>query len=528
MPPKRRPGTITVLADASNQLPAVNGWKKAATVQAHTSVADPSIGPDGGIGSSIPLPLQEQQSPSVLVASPSASPQSAKLASTSEACDTSLAQAAHDIDSMLADLAEDAVAMSAVEAYWQEQRCGLNASPAPSSDLPNDVSVSVTKVTRLLKETDAWLSHSATLTAGSPRAVEAVSNGGDLEPEQLEDREIPQQSPSIRRRRMLSMRTSSVEQFFIHATPTRTTSTTIKHGAMTPTDADVVLAPSPETSDVPFPTRTTSTTIRHGAMTPTDVDVVLAPSPENCVVTLGVRGSSVRYSLSSPLSRSSSVSTEAGGEGRGHFERGLSSHDESWLDLVKASVAAGNIEPQQELQLVNQSCGIKSAAHSNDMNAALLRQLQVVVEKLSAVDELRVQAEQTVQQLQEMKNTGERGMRSLTALSLACVAFHTQQQQTTENMIVERVSREVQSQLQQHLQAGSKPSPYRRAVLQSPPTIVLVPDVDASTTSGTGDEEETTPPVSTPVSPQSSPEKSFLSSQLSPVRDPVFHLSHTQ
>lgn len=497
MPPKRRPGATTVLADSSNQLPTVNGWKKTAAAQTHPSAADPSIGPDGGIGSSMPLPLQKQQSPSVLVASPAASPQSAQLAGTSEACDTSLAQAARDIDSMLADLAEDAAAMSAVEAYWQEQRCEVNASPAPSSDLPNEVSVSVTKVTRLLEETDAWLTHSATLATGSPRVVEAASNGSDPpEPEQL-----PQQSPSLRRRRMLSMRTSSVEQFFIHATPTRTT----------------------------------STTIRHGAMTPTDVDVVLAPSPENRAVALGVRATSARSALSPPLSRSSSVSTEAGGEGRGHFERGLSSHDESWLDLVKASVAAGNSEPQQD-----QCCGIETAAHPNDMNAALLRQLQIVVEKLSAVDELRLQAEQTVQQLQAVKNTGERGMRSLAALSLACVAFHTQQQQATENMIVERVSMEVQSQLQ-HLHArsttvsrgavGATPSPYRRAVLQSPPAIVMVPDADASTATGAvliaGNEEETTPPVSTPVSPESSPEKSFLS-QLSPVRDPDFHLSHTQ
>ena len=270
-------------------------------------------------------------------------------------------------------------------------------------------------------------------------------------------------------------------------------------------------------------------------MTPTDVDVVLAPSPENRAVALGVRATSARSALSPPLSRSSSVSTEAGGEGRGHFERGLSSHDESWLDLVKASVAAGNSEPQQD-----KCCGIETAAHPNDMNAALLRQLQIVVEKLSAVDELRLQAEQTVQQLQAVKNTGERGMRSLAALSLACVAFHTQQQQATENMIVERVSMEVQSQLQ-HLHArsttvsrgavGATPSPYRRAVLQSPPAIVMVPDADASTATGAvliaGDEEETTPPVSTPVSPESSPEKSFLS-QLSPVRDPDFHLSHTQ
>ncbi len=364
---------------------------------------------------------------------------------------------------MLADLAEDAVAMSAVEAYWEEQRNALNGSLASSSDLPHEVSVSVTKMTRLLEETDAWLSQSATLAPGSPRVATTVSysssqlsTGDDPEPE------LPQHSPSIHRRRLLSMRTSSVEQFFIHDTPTRTTSTTVTHGAMTPTDVDVVLAPSPATSIVASDARV----------------------------------------FSSPLSRSSSSLTDAGGEGRGHLERGLSSHDESWLDLVKANVAASDNEPHKEdamAHLSEERCVVESAA-SSDINATLQRQLQAVVEKLAAVDEIRVQAEQTVQQLQAMKSTGEFGMQSLAALSLACVAFHAQQQQKTQDAIVERVSTNVQNQMQQYLQSDRGPAPDRPA-LQSPPAIALVPASDAI--AANGDDEETTPPVTTPNSPVS-------------------------
>jgi hypothetical protein len=493
-----------VLANASNRLPTVNGWKKGAVTAktqsneqaTSTSANSPSGAVGSSIGSGIPLPSPQQLQlwrpaagslePSVLVASPAASPRSFSLANTSEGFNnTSLSQAAQDIDSMLADLAEDAVAMSAVEAYWEEQRNALNGSPATSSHLPHDVPVSVTKMTRLLEETDAWLSQSASLATGSLSVLTTVSHsssqlstGDDPEPELPQDCIAPQQSPSIRRRRLLSMRTSSVEQFFIHDTPTRTTSTTISHGAMTPTDVDVVLAPSPASSAL---------------------------------------ASSSRCPLSSPISRSSSNSTEAGSEGRGHLERGLSSHDESWLDLVKANVAAADREPQEENAMAQQSeeLGTVELAASNEMNATLQRQLQVVVEKLAAVDEIRVQAEQTVQQLQAMKSTGELGMQSLAALSLACVAFHVQQQQTTQDAIVERVSAELQNRMQQHLQANSGAAPNLAEVLQSPPAIVLVPDPDATETNG--DEEETTPPVSTPNSPGSSDAEAALP-PLSPVR----------
>eukprot|EP01043_Picozoa_sp_COSAG02_P075894 COSAG02_NODE_15860_length_1135_cov_1.535714_2_plen_328_part_01 len=266
MPPKRRPGGRTVLANSSNQLPTVNGWKKGASAQTRTgsttSAVSSSSAANGSIGSSIPLVQPPQYAagslePSVLVASPAASPQSISLVDTSEALSASFSLAAQDIDSMLADLAEDAVAMSAVEAYWEQQRKTLDGSLDTSSNLPDDVSVSVTKMTRLLEETDAWLSQSASLAPGSPRVATTVSHsssqlstGNDPEPELPQDCTVPQHSPSIRRRRLLSMRTSSVEQFFINDTPTRTTSTTITHGAMTPTDVDVVLAPSPATSIV--------------------------------------------------------------------------------------------------------------------------------------------------------------------------------------------------------------------------------------------------------------------------------------
>eukprot|EP01043_Picozoa_sp_COSAG02_P112571 COSAG02_NODE_48766_length_331_cov_1.034483_1_plen_54_part_10 len=41
-----------------------------------------------------------------------------------------------------------------------------------------------------------------------------------------------------------------------------------------------------------------------------------------------------------------------GGKGRGHLERGLSSHDESWLELAKAQISADNAEAPHQLSIV--------------------------------------------------------------------------------------------------------------------------------------------------------------------------------
>eukprot|EP01045_Picozoa_sp_COSAG04_P039828 COSAG04_NODE_11352_length_714_cov_1.162602_1_plen_230_part_10 len=219
MPPKRRPGgTSEVTERGSNQLPTVNGWKKDALVQTRSQS---NTSGSESIGSSVPpLPQQRtaasERGPAPGVAHVAASPvHPAEISGYT----TSLSQTVEDIDTVLADLADDAVAMSAVEAYWDEQRRTMDGSPAAgSSPLLEQVSGSVTKMTKLLAETDAWLSQSATLSqsvtlpTSSPRLVATVSRassmlstGNDPVPQLQQDGSSVKCSPSIRRRRMLSM-----------------------------------------------------------------------------------------------------------------------------------------------------------------------------------------------------------------------------------------------------------------------------------------------------------------------------------
>ena len=69
-------------------------------------------------------------------------------------------------------------------------------------------------MTRLLQEADAWLAQSAAV--GSAREEESA---GDADALPAVAAAVVQQSPAKTRRRLLSMRTSSVEQFFMTDTP---------------------------------------------------------------------------------------------------------------------------------------------------------------------------------------------------------------------------------------------------------------------------------------------------------------------
>eukprot|EP01045_Picozoa_sp_COSAG04_P059040 COSAG04_NODE_29051_length_271_cov_1.174419_1_plen_77_part_01 len=76
---------------------------------------------------------------------------------------------------------------------------------------------------------------------------------------------------------------------------------------------------------------------------------MLAPSPKPATL-------ATVAALCSPHSphfclpaRSSSNLPDDGGKGRGHLERGLSSHDESWLELAKAQISADNAEATHQL-----------------------------------------------------------------------------------------------------------------------------------------------------------------------------------
>lgn len=248
MPPKRRVVGHTrsagALSDRSNELPIVNGWQKAAAAARSKSAGtlpgvtdiDVSVVLRNGVSSPMPSVTATPPSPAVSLVQHAA-------VETSEA---SFSQAIEDID-VLADL--------------------TIASPCAA---PHIARVS------------------SAISTGDEPAPPATSQQAE---------EVPS---SVRRRRILSMRTSSVEQFFLTATPQKTISKTISSGLMTPTDADVVLAPSPNAAALVIPDSTTE-----------------------------------------------EGHAEEGGDGRGCLERGLSSHDDNWLELVKANLASDTSEPAE-------------------------------------------------------------------------------------------------------------------------------------------------------------------------------------
>ena len=294
-----------------------------------------------------------------------------------------------------------------------------SATPkSPPVCSPPSQSPSVGKVTRLLQEADAWLAQSAAV--GSAREEESV---GDADALPAVAAAVVRQSPAKNRRRLLSMRTSSVEQFFMTDTPAkddaaadeaasaaseqRQLQNAMRMASPLNLEAEAAVslpqqAGQPRTSSL---ARSRSSSMARSPARP------MTTSSRSTVAALTELASphSPRFSvpLFSPGGETLCVPPMLGGES------GDQAGEESWVQLAKTTSGTALVP----------SPAPSPSGSVRESHAALQGQLQMVVEKLASVEALRTQAEQTVAQLQGMHEQSMSGIQNLAALSLACVAW---------------------------------------------------------------------------------------------------------